>query len=536
MLYFDTVFAPGLMWYVTIPIISVILGGYYYGFIWLCLVLAASLSAYLIIRRDAIGGYDIHSFEFLYIVSLLVLEMSVFIFISMIESARAASHRRLENVNEIMKIRAGTDELTNLYNRRAFNELLLERSLRLSADDRIAAMIFDVDGFKAVNDTFGHDVGDKLLQKVARQLQALSNSHGGILARLGGDEFAVFIWGERVDVKADLIATGALAIVHETIEVEGRHVDIGISVGVALGDASVEAMELLHRADVAMYEAKRSGRSRICVYDTGLASNRQLRTELAEELRLAVEEARISVVYQPIVDAKTRNLTGVEALCRWTRENGHSVPPDEFIPIAEEYGLINDLGLHVIRTAARTAVNWPNLKLSVNLSPVQFRCSTLVEDILCVLGEEGFPPGRLELEVTEGWLIDNEDRAQPLITALRTVGIMIALDDFGTGYSSIGYLRKYQFGRLKIDKSLVTDLIEDPKAQSIVQAAVLLAKGLSLDVTAEGVEKEEQARILQLIGCSNLQGYYFGRPQSAFDIDVLLRGAKPAGPALKDGR
>jgi predicted signal transduction protein with EAL and GGDEF domain len=326
----------------------------------------------------------------------------------------------------------------------------------------------------------------------------------------------------------------ALAIVGAPIEIEGRHADIGISIGMALADKSVDAMELLHRADVAMYEAKRSGRSRACVYDASLASARERRIELAEELRLALDEEGIGVAYQPIVDAKTRKLTGVEALSRWTRDNGKSVPPDEFIPIAEEYGLINELGLHVLRNAARNAANWPDLKLSVNLSPAQFRCSTLVEDILSVLREAGFPPERLELEVTEGWLIDNEERAQPIITAPQSVGITIALDDSGTGYSSIGYLRKYQFSRLKIDRSLVKELIIDQKAQSIIQAAVLLARGLSLDVTAEGVEKEEEARILHLIGCSNLQGYYFGKPQSALDIGLLRDGHRPRDPLLKD--
>ncbi|AKH99218.1 diguanylate cyclase (GGDEF) domain-containing protein [Hoeflea sp. IMCC20628] len=532
----DNIFAPGMAWYVSIPIISVLLSGYYYGFAWLFIVMVASLSTYISVAKDKVGAYDLHSFEFLYISSLITLEISVFIFISMIESARAAYHRRLERVNGIMKIRAETDELTSLYNRRAFNKLLIERSRRLPTDDQIVVMLFDIDGFKNINDTFGHDVGDKLLKKVAEELQAISSSHEGILARLGGDEFAMVISGEHLHSKAKAATTGALAIVHETIEVEGRHVDIGLSVGVAFGDASVDATELLHQADIAMYEAKRSGRSRTCEYDTALASNRRLRTELAEELRLAVREGRIEVAYQPIVDAKTRKLTGIEALCRWTRDNGSSVPPDEFIPIAEEYGLINDLGLHVLRTAARNALGWPDLKLSVNLSPVQFRCSTLVEDILRVLDEEGFPFERLELEVTEGWLIDNEDRAQPLITALQSVGITIALDDFGTGYSSIGYLRKYQFRRLKIDKSLVNNLIGDQKAQSIIQAIVLLAEGLSLAVTAEGVEKEEQARILHLIGCSNLQGYHFGKPQSASDIDLLCDRPKSSRPLLADIR
>ena len=525
-LYLDTIFAPGMVWYISIPIMSVVLGGYYYGFAWLCVVLLATLATCTIIQFGKIDIYEFHSFEFLYIISLIVLEMSVFIFISMIESARAASHRRLENMNEIMKIRAETDELTSVYNRRAFYELLSERSLHLSASDRIATMVFDIDGFKDINDAFGHDVGDKLLQKVAKGLRAVSNSHGGVLARLGGDEFAAFFWGEHADSKTRSVTAGALAIVRTPIEIEGRHADIGISMGIALADNSVEAMELLHRADVAMYEAKRSGRGRACVYDTSLALIRERRNELAEELRLAVGDGRIEVIYQPIVDAKTQKLTGIEALSRWTRNNGKSVLPDEFIPIAEEYGLINDLSLHVLRNAARDAVDWPDLKLSVNLSPVQFRCSTLVEDILSVLGKEGFPSERLELEVTEGWLIDNEDRAQPLINALQSVGITIALDDFGTGYSSIGYLRKYQFSRLKIDRSLVENITRDQKAQSIIQATVFLAKGLSLEITAEGVEKEEEARILYLIGCSNLQGHYFGRPQSARDISLLRDGRK----------
>jgi EAL domain-containing protein (putative c-di-GMP-specific phosphodiesterase class I) len=234
------------------------------------------------------------------------------------------------------------------------------------------------------------------------------------------------------------------------------------------------------------------------------------------------------VLYQPIMDARTRNMTGVEALARWTLPDGRSVAADDFIPVAEESGLINRLGMQILRKACDAASRWDGIRLSVNLSPVQFRSPTLVQDILTVLDETGFPAQRLELEVTEGYLIEHKERAKPLIETLHAAGIQIALDDFGTGYSSIGYLRQYAFDRLKIDKSLVRGLATDTAAQCIVQAIAILAQSLSLKVTAEGVESEDEANLLRIAGCCSLQGYHFGRPQAAESITASLTQWDPA--------
>ncbi|MBO6540226.1 MAG: EAL domain-containing protein, partial [Rhizobiaceae bacterium] len=275
--------------------------------------------------------------------------------------------------------------------------------------------------------------------------------------------------------------------------------------------------------DVALYAAKNSGRMRACDYTPELDASRSRRRAIASSLEDALRNNEIDVHYQPIVRTRSSAIIGVEALARWTTTNGEVVSPEEFISIAEESGLIDRLGLFVLERACSDWVAWTNLLVAVNLSPVQFRSPTLVKDVLGVLTRTGLEPSRLELEVTEGYLIENRERAQPLIAELRRLGVRVALDDFGSGYSSIGYLRHYDFDCLKIDRTLVTTMATDETAKSIIQAVAILAKSLSLELTAEGVEDEDTARLLRLAGCDRLQGYHFGRPRPPNLTAALIR-------------
>jgi EAL domain-containing protein (putative c-di-GMP-specific phosphodiesterase class I) len=281
------------------------------------------------------------------------------------------------------------------------------------------------------------------------------------------------------------------------------------------GDNALGESELLRRADVAMYAAKALGKNQYCRYGPELDSVRNDRIKLAQNLREALATGAIEVAYQPIVDAKSRQVMGVEALARWKGPDGTPVAPDKFISVAEEFGLIDELGRQVLITACREAVAWDNLYLSVNISPVQFRNPNFVAMLTDIVDRSGLPHQRLELELTEGYIIENSDRAKTIIDQLRAKGFRVSLDDFGTGYSSIGYLRKLRFDKLKIDKSIVHGMIDDASARSIILTTVSLATSMNMRVTAEGVELEEEANLLRLAGCETLQGYYFGKPQSA---------------------
>jgi diguanylate cyclase (GGDEF)-like protein len=506
--YYDTVYSPGSLWFVVMPVVSVLLGSPRASACWLLAALAA-LALIFFMSGEGAGhpAYMTDQFRILYSVSLGSMIVAVVSFVLIVDAARAEAHKSLESANAANRDLAERDELTGLFNRRALLERINTRMQQQSRLEEIAILVADLDGFKDINDTYGHHVGDRVIQDVSSKLSALCEDGNTILARLGGDEFAIFMSGEGCVEKAHGFAQAALEITQTPIEIDGRATMLGISLGLGTAGASVDAAELMRRADVAMYEAKHQGKNRLCRYRDEIDGARAKRLDLAKELDQALSDRLIEVHYQPIVDSRTRGMTGVEALARWTAPSGEAVHPDEFISIAEESGIINRLGLYVLEKACRDAAAWPGLTLSVNLSPVQFRSPTLVGDILQVLNRTGFPAARLELEMTEGYLIEHRERALPVIEALRAEGIRIALDDFGSGYSSIGYLRQYRFDRLKIDRSLVNGMLRDEAATNILQAIALLAQSLTLDLTAEGVETDEQAQLLQLTGCSSLQGY-----------------------------
>jgi EAL domain-containing protein (putative c-di-GMP-specific phosphodiesterase class I) len=320
-----------------------------------------------------------------------------------------------------------------------------------------------------------------------------------------------------------------ISFVSDPFEIDGRMISVGTSVGVAIADsADPSAEELLRRADVAMYQAKQQGPNRLFVYDALIDTIRHERLEIADDLRRALREDKLDLVYQPVFDARTRAVVGVEALLRWNRPLFGPMPPSVFVPIAEQSGLIDELGNWTIRRACSDGVAWPSIKVSVNVSPAQFRNPNFDGLVTDVLHSTGFPAGRLELEVTESYFIVNPDQARRAIDTIRALGIAVALDDFGTGYSSIGYLRSFNFDKLKLDRSLIIGLASDERVERLVRATVALAEALDLTVTAEGVETEEEADLLRNAGCAQFQGFFFAKPVPAAAISELLKsgGAK----------
>lgn len=437
-----------------------------------------------------------------------------------------------------------TDRLSGLANREGLRVLLQERVEAACANQTDVVLLYlDLDGFKEVNDAYGHATGDSLIRAVAAGLTVLVGPEAA-LARIGGDEFAVVLSGTDLDMRATALADAILAFFDEPLTLGERVVVVGCSIGLCTSPAgSVDGAELTRRADMAMYSSKDGGRGRWTFYDPQMDEARETRNLLELDLRAAIARGEIEVVYQPVVDAKTFALVSVEALARWNRRGHGPVSPDVFIPIAEASGLIDQLGLCVLRRALFQLSQWPELKLSVNVSPGQFRDPAFVDRVAEVFDEAGIEQGRVVMEMTETYFIQSPDRARQALERLKGLGLRIALDDFGAGFSSVGYLRQFGFDRMKIDRSLVQSLDRGHRAVEMLQATVALARSLGIPVTAEGVETEQQAVILRIAGCDQLQGYLFGRPQSPEDIAALMirpmelraKAAELAFAASRDG-
>lgn len=418
---------------------------------------------------------------------------------------------------------AQTDRLSGLLNRAGLNQLL-EQTVRRSRDARedVVLLYLDLDGFKEVNDAYGHATGDRLIRAVAAGLSVLVGEGGG-LARIGGDEFGIVLTGRDAQARAFALADSIIAFFDEPVLLGERTVVVGCSIGICVSEGGrINGGELTRRADMAMYSSKDGGRGRWTVYDPQMDEERETRNILEVDLRTAIREDEIEVVYQPVVDAKTFSLVSVEALARWTRKGHGPVSPDVFIPIAESSGLIDQLGLCVLSQALHQLKQWPELKLSVNVSPGQFRDPAFVDRVAELFQQAEVEPGRVVLEMTETYFIQSPERARQALERLKGLGLRIALDDFGAGFSSVGYLRQFGFDRMKIDRSLVQSLDRGHRAVEMLQATVALARSLGIPVTAEGVETEQQAVVLRLSGCDQLQGYLFGRPQSAPEIGALM--------------
>jgi diguanylate cyclase (GGDEF)-like protein len=431
--------------------------------------------------------------------------------------------RRRRRAEAEARVLARHDPLTGIPNRRLFNE----RFDRCLAETRRAARSFallslDLNRFKAVNDIHGHTTGDRLLVAVAGRLRQLTRPEDS-LARLGGDEFALAVCGADRDL-AERVATRMVTALAQPFEIDGKVIEIGASVGIALypGDAD-DASTLMQRADLAMYRAKAGGRNRHVFFDPVTDHVRRERTLLEVDLRQAVATDALVPYYQPLVSLEQGRIVGFEMLARWDHPARGVLPPDLFIPIAEDIGLIGELSMNLIRRALKDAATWdPTLFLSVNIAPDQFRDPGLAEAILAALAEADFPPGRLEVELTETALVADLQTARMTISKLKDAGVRIAIDDFGKGYSSLYYLRELPFDVVKIDQAFVNTRRTNQESPKIIAAVIGLSEALGLTTVAEGIEEGIDADWLRAQGCKVGQGYFYSRPLPAAEMARLL--------------
>jgi diguanylate cyclase (GGDEF)-like protein len=431
-------------------------------------------------------------------------------------AAIAAGERQLRHL-------ALHDPVCGLPNRIYFSERL-ERAIAEVRNGGPAAAVFyiDLDHFKDVNDTLGHHIGDELILNVTRSLSQIIRDDD-LVARLGGDEFAIIMTCASDNYSLQAVAERILGAMCRPFVVSGHTINIGASIGIAVIDSCTQdARDILRYADMALYRAKNEGRNRACIYDAAMDADLSNRKLLESALRQAIKNRDLHVVYQPIVNPSGKRLVGVEALARWMHPVQGEIPPARFIPIAEHSGLIVELGEYILRRACLDGRNWPGLAVSVNVSPLQFRRSDFVQAIERILGETAFEPNRLELELTESTLLGNLEGAELAMLRLKGLGVCFALDDFGTGYSSLLYLRRFPFDKLKIDSSFVRSIEKAADAAAIVHAVVSLGRGLGMKVTAEGVETANQHLFLRAAGVHSMQGYRFGRPVTAAEIDHRL--------------
>lgn len=451
------------------------------------------------------------------------------IFVILLVIAGGAVIARLRGDEIAARKMALKDRLSGLRNRVGLFDGL-QAMIDGAEDHRTDVMLFylDMDGFKEVNDVYGHATGDRLIKSVSAGLSHLVPD-GGILARLGGDEFAIAIPVRRGDKAAPSLEAHILDFFSEPFIIGDIVVVVGVSIGTAISAlGSVDAEELLRRADIAMYKAKADGRGRAIAYDAEMDAVLAERKALESALRSGIEAGEFFVVYQPVVDADSHSVIGLEALLRWKSPVMGTVSPDVFIPLAETTGLIDKLGLFVMEEALRVVRIWPQIGISINVSPAQFRNPFFIPKVARLLEDSGMHPSSVTLEVTEGYFIHNPEQARRMIAALNGLGVRMALDDFGAGFSSIGYLRQFGFDRLKLDRSMIRALEDGPRGRDMLQATLALAAALEIPVTAEGIETEEEAIFLRLCGCDHLQGYYFSRPVEETALPALL--AEKAAP------
>ena len=442
--------------------------------------------------------------------------------------------RERQTAEARLQFLAHHDDLTGLPNRERCLESLGAALARARRDGtQIGVLALDLDRFKEVNDTFGHAAGDVLLRDVAARLRENTREED-IVARLGGDEFIVVQVGVVQPDGAAQLAERLIRALAEPYDLDGHRTLVGASVGVAVTPIDGDAADvLLSRADTALYRAKAEGRGAARFFEPGMDAALKARREMERDLRHAVAEGGFELHYQPLYNLSDSTLAGFEALLRWTRPGYGSVPPAEFIPLTEETGLIVPIGAWVLRTACRTAVSWPDgAKIAINLSPAQFRRGDLVATVAEVLAETGLAPERLELEITEGLLLQDTEAVLATLVELRGLGVGIAMDDFGTGYSSLAYLWRFPFTKLKIDRSFVTGMGGNPKAAAIVETVVALGRSLGLAVTAEGIETQTEANTLRGLGCDLGQGYLLGRPMRVETARQLAAGMEDAAPMM----
>jgi diguanylate cyclase (GGDEF)-like protein len=415
------------------------------------------------------------------------------------------------------------DALTGLPNRVLFHAQL-EHALRWRGrEGRVAVLFIDLDNFKNINDTLGHQVGDTLLKTVAARLQECVRS-GDVVARLGGDEFVIVQTELEDPTDAANLATRVREAILDSCEIDNHNIVVDASIGIALSpDDGSEPNELIKNADLALFGAKASGRGTYRFFEQAMDQRMLERHELELELRKALINGEFEVHFQPLVNLDTDRIGCCEALLRWNHPERGYIPPDQFIRLAEETGLITRIGDWVIRTACHEAANWPeNVMLAINISPVQFRSQHLLDVVTHALASSGLAPQRLELEITEAILLENTEATLATLDQFHRLGVRIAMDDFGTGYSSLSYLQKFPFDKIKIDGSFIQGLSDSDESSAVVRAVAGLAKSFRMTTTAEGVETAEQLRIVRELGCTEMQGHLFSKACSAEDLATLM--------------
>jgi diguanylate cyclase (GGDEF)-like protein len=450
--------------------------------------------------------------------------ITVLVLIVMALSVR--DRMRLERTSKQLQLQARQDALTGLPNRLLFLERLDQAVARVgNPGDRFTVLMLDLDQFKTINDTLGHGSGDILLRTVAERLRSCTQPTDTV-ARLGGDEFAI-LQACRVDQ-----ATGAITLASDVIDalsrpynLDGQEVVIGTSIGIATAPEHGTTSEgLLGRADLALYQSKVAGRNGYCFFEAAMELTARQRRAIEIDLRRALQRNEFELHYQPVVKIATQEWSGMEALIRWKRPSGEIVSPTDFIPVAEDVGLISSIGEWVLRTACKDAMTWPrDTRLAVNLSPAQFGKGDLRDIVLGALLESGLPPHRLELEITESVLLQGSENNIRVLESLKALGVQIVLDDFGTGYSSLTYLSMFAFSKVKIDRSFVSEMSERADCSAIVSAIINLGQNLNMTTVAEGVDTELQLTMLRVAGCSEAQGYLFGRPRPMSEIRFISR-------------
>jgi diguanylate cyclase (GGDEF)-like protein len=424
--------------------------------------------------------------------------------------------------DEQIKYMAGHDPLTGLPNRTLLREKI-DRELAVSG--KISALLcLDLDRFKEVNDSLGHAVGDLLLKTVADRLTDCLRE-GDSIARLGGDEFVIFQTDVQSRDEASSLAQRIIDIVDKAFIIDGKSIRIGVSIGIAIAPADGDlADSLLRHSDTALYKAKSNGRGTFCFFESTMDADRQEQRELEILLQQAVDTQQFEIYYQPQVDTHTERVVGFEALLRWHHPDRGLVSPAEFIPLAEETGLIVPIGEWVLRQACKDAANWPaDIGVAVNLSPRQFKSQTLAHTVVSALSDAGLTASRLELEITESVLLTDNDTALATLHHIRSLGVRIAMDDFGTGYSSLSYLRLFPFDKIKIDQSFIRELGSSKDCAAIVKAVVDLGASLGITTTAEGVETSDQLNRVREQGCGEIQGYLFGKPVPLSSVHELIK-------------
>jgi diguanylate cyclase (GGDEF)-like protein len=427
--------------------------------------------------------------------------------------------RTEEEINRLAKY----DSLTGLPNRALMRRTLEEALHNAALPGECALFLIDLDRFKNVNDTLGHPIGDALLKQVGHRLQNAIGADGQI-GRLGGDEFEAVLLGHDQSSLA-LLAERLIQQVSMPYMIEGHNISIGASVGIAVVQGGESGDALVRNADLALYSAKAAGRGTSCFFAPEMHSEARDRQLLENDLRKAIGRGELELYFQPVVNAQTEELSGFEALVRWNHPARGTISPSTFVPLAEECGLILPIGEWVLRQACAEAARWPeNVRVAVNLSPIQFTDPSLPGTIVSALASAELPPRQLELEITEGVFLVESESTDDMFATLKSIGVRLALDDFGTGYSSLGYLKKTPFDKIKIDQSFVRGAArKDSRNAAIIRAIVTLAESLGMDTTAEGAETHDELTLIRGLGCSHIQGFIFGRPMPADEAAELAR-------------